>query len=363
MAVRIYVVGGAVRDALLNLPVRDRDYVVVGATPQDMLAQGFTPVGKDFPVFLHPKTHAEYALARTERKVAPGYKGFAFHANAAVTLEEDLLRRDLTINAIAQAEDGTLVDPYGGQEDIRRRVFRHVSPAFSEDPVRILRVARFAARFADFTIAPETLALMQQMVVDGETDALVPERVWQEMGRGLMEDTPSRMFAVLSDCGVLPRLMPEVASLLDGQALALLDRGAAAQLPLPARWMLVLHGLGSDSDAIRQLSDRLRAPSDCRDVALMGAREWRVISQAAQLTPDAMVALFDRCDAWRRAPRFLQTVDGAVVIAGDTAVKPVLERALAAAMSVEAGKIAKEVTPPEIPAAIRAARIAAISAM
>src|SRR5437763_824019 len=191
---KTYIVGGAVRDWLLGLPVQDRDHVVIGATPEQMVASGFRPVGKDFPVFLHPVTQEEYALARTERKTAPGYKGFVFHAAPDVSLEEDLVRRDLTINAIAQAEDGTLVDPFNGQRDLQARLFRHVSPAFAEDPVRILRVARFAARFTDFTVAPETNALMRQMVQAGEVDALVPERVWQELARGLMEQKPSRMF-------------------------------------------------------------------------------------------------------------------------------------------------------------------------
>jgi tRNA nucleotidyltransferase (CCA-adding enzyme) len=210
---RAYIVGGAVRDGLLGLPVQDHDWVVVGATPEDMLAQGFRPVGKDFPVFLHPDTQEEHALARTERKTAPGYRGFVFHTSPDVTLEEDLVRRDLTINAIARAEDGSLVDPYGGQRDLQARVFRHVSDAFAEDPVRILRVARFAARFPEFTVAPETNALMRRMVELGEVDALVAERVWQELARGLMEQTPSRMFDVLRGCGALARIMPELDAL------------------------------------------------------------------------------------------------------------------------------------------------------
>jgi len=210
---KTYVVGGAVRDAMLGLPVQDRDHVVVGATPEQMAALGFRAVGKDFPVFLHPDTQEEYALARTERKTAPGYKGFVFHAAADVTLEQDLVRRDLTINAMAQAEDGSIVDPFGGQKDLQARLFRHVSDAFIEDPVRILRVARFAARFTDFSVAPETNALMRRMVEDGEVDALVPERVWQELSRGLMEAKPSRMFGVLRDCGALARILPELDAL------------------------------------------------------------------------------------------------------------------------------------------------------
>lgn len=209
----IYQVGGAVRDALLGLPVQDRDWVVVGATPDELVAQGFLPVGKDFPVFLHPSSREEYALARTERKTAQGYRGFAVQAQSDVTLEEDLARRDLTINAMAQSSDGRLIDPYGGQADLQARVFRHVTAAFAEDPVRILRLARFAARFPDFSVVPETLALMRQMVDAGEVDALVPERVWQELSRGLMQARPSRMFEVLRSCGALARLLPEVERL------------------------------------------------------------------------------------------------------------------------------------------------------
>src|SRR5512133_2975541 len=210
---KAYVVGGAVRDALLGAPVNDRDWVVVGATPQQMIDAGFRPVGKDFPVFLHPQTHEEYALARTERKTGPGYGGFAVHAAPEVTLEEDLARRDLTINAIAKADDGSLTDPFHGVADLKARVLRHVGPAFVEDPVRVLRVARFAARFADFSLAPETQALMREIVERGEVDHLVAERVWQEIARGLMEKTPSRMFLTLRDCGALAHLLPEVDKL------------------------------------------------------------------------------------------------------------------------------------------------------
>ena len=210
---KTYVVGGAIRDELLGLPVVDRDHVVVGATPEEMVALGFRPVGRDFPVFLHPETHEEYALARTERKTAPGYHGFVFHASPEVSLEQDLARRDLTINAIAKSEDGILIDPYGGRQDLEARVLRHVSPAFVEDPVRVLRVARFFARFNDFVIAPETLALMRQLVVGGEVDHLVPERVWQELAKGLMEARPSRMIESLRHCGALARLLPELDAL------------------------------------------------------------------------------------------------------------------------------------------------------
>src|SRR5664279_3682472 len=205
-----YLVGGAVRDALLGRPIGDRDWVVVGADVATLQSAGYTPVGRDFPVFLHPQTREEHALARTERKTAPGYHGFEFHADPGVTLEDDLLRRDLTINAIAEDESGAIVDPHGGRRDLAAKVLRHVSPAFAEDPVRILRLARFAARFADFSVAPETEALMREMVRLGEVDALVPERVWQEVSRGLMETKPSRMFDVLRGSGALARVLPEV---------------------------------------------------------------------------------------------------------------------------------------------------------
>ncbi|MGZ5847321.1 MAG: multifunctional CCA addition/repair protein, partial [Ramlibacter sp.] len=245
-----YMVGGAVRDALLGLPVNDRDWVVVGATPQEMALAGYLPVGRDFPVFLHPETREEYALARTERKTGRGYHGFAFHAEPGVTLEDDLARRDLTINAMAQAADGRLIDPFHGQRDLQARVLRHVTDAFREDPVRILRLARFAARFAQFTVAPETTELMRDMVDAGEVDALVAERVWQELARGLMEPRPSRMFEVLRGCGALQRLLPEVDRLwgvpqraeyhpevdTGVHLMMVLDMSARLQAPLPVRF-------------------------------------------------------------------------------------------------------------------------------
>ncbi|MFY9510808.1 MAG: multifunctional CCA addition/repair protein, partial [Rubrivivax sp.] len=253
-----YTVGGAVRDALLGRPASDRDWVVVGSSPEALLAAGYKPVGKDFPVFLHPETGEEVALARTERKSAPGYHGFSFHADPGVTLEQDLARRDLTINAIAQAADGTLIDPYGGQRDIVAKVFRHVSAALVEDPVRLLRLARMAARWPDFTVAPETATLLQQMVAAGEIDALVPERVWQELSRGLMEQQPSRMFELLRGCGALARLLPEVDRLWGvpqppehhpevdtGLHLMLvLDQAAQLAAPLPVRYACLVHDLG-----------------------------------------------------------------------------------------------------------------------
>ena len=247
---KLYVVGGAVRDALLGLPAADRDWVAVGSTPEAMVAAGYRPVGRDFPVFIDPKTGEEIALARTERKTAPGYHGFAFHAEPTVSLEEDLSRRDLTINAIAQAEDGTLIDPFGGQRDLKAKVFRHVSPAFVEDPVRVLRLARLAARFTDFSVAPETQAMLLQIAASGELDALVSERVWQELSRGLMAAKPSRMFEVLRGCGALARLLPEVDRLwgvpqrpehhpeVDTgiHLMLVLDECARASSSLPVRW-------------------------------------------------------------------------------------------------------------------------------
>ena len=409
---KTYVVGGAVRDALLGLPVKDRDYVVVGATPEQMEALGFVAVGKDFPVFLHRQTHEEYALARTERKTAPGYAGFAFHATSDVTLEQDLQRRDLTINAIAQDEDGTLIDPYGGRADIQARVFRHVSPAFVEDPVRILRVARFAARFIDFSVAPETVALMRQMVDAGEVDALVAERVWQEISRGLAEAKPSRMFSVLQDCGALARILPELQGLvgvslpepLTGtseprhgkgadcfmHALRVLDVAADHNLPLATRFAVLMPHLGLASinlaalpqalaaDArgvaiVEQLCKRLRLPHEVRDLAIIVAREHAAVARASTMPAADMVKLLERCDAFRKPARFMALLDvcecfDAQDPAADFPQKPLLRNALSIAQSVNAGDIAAEVTrnSPErasekIPDAIHAARVQAVS--
>jgi tRNA nucleotidyltransferase (CCA-adding enzyme) len=245
--VKIYEVGGAVRDELLGLPVKDRDYVVVGATPEEMIQLGYRPVGKDFPVFLHPETHEEHALARTERKTARGYHGFEFYSAPDVTLEQDLARRDLTINAIARDEDGSLVDPFDGAEDLSAGILRHVGPAFVEDPVRILRAARFAARFG-FDIAPETFELMRAMVENGEVDALVPERVWQELARGLMEKRPSRMFEVLQEVGALEKVTPEIGALFGNReeaqaALDALDVAAENDTPLEVRFAALARAL------------------------------------------------------------------------------------------------------------------------
>ena len=271
---KIYEVGGAVRDGMLGRPVQDRDYVVVGATPEQMVDLGYQPVGRDFPVFLHPQTREEHALARTERKSGRGYKGFTVQASPTVTLEEDLARRDLTINAMARDASGALIDPFGGEADLRLGVLRHVSPAFEEDPVRILRVARFAARFG-FSVAEDTMALMRRMVEVGEADHLVPERVWQEIARGLMEDRPSAMFDVLAECGALARVAPEWEHVLDprrdtgARALAVIDRAAAQAAPLTVRFAL---GGMRAGDATGSLCTRLRTPTDCRDLALLCVR-------------------------------------------------------------------------------------------
>src|SRR4051812_10948724 len=257
-----YIVGGAVRDALLGLPAGDRDWVVVGASPQQLIASGFLPVGKDFPVFLHPQTREEYALARTERKTAAGYHGFVFHAEPSVTLEQDLARRDLTINAMAQDPQGRIIDPFGGQHDLKARVLRHVTDAFREDPVRILRLARFAARFSTFNVAPETLQLMRGMVDAGEVDALVAERVWQELARGLMERNPARMFEVLRECGALARLLPEIDTRWDAALARVLGEAARRDAPLPVRFACAVHRLGNE---LRGVCERLRVPTECRE--------------------------------------------------------------------------------------------------
>jgi len=357
-----YVVGGAVRDALLGLPVQDRDWVVVGATPEQMAAQGFRPVGKDFPVFLHPKTQEEYALARTERKTAPGYHGFVFHTSPAVRLEDDLVRRDLTINAMARADDGSIVDPYGGRQDLQDRIFRHVSDAFAEDPVRILRLARFAARFADFRVADSTNALMRRMVADGEVDALVAERVWQELARGLMENTPSRMFAVLRDCGALARILPEIDALWHTPVLALLDGAAARGLALPPRCAVLM--LDMDPAAIVALCQRLRVPVDCRDLAVMTARERETLGQALALSAEQLVTLFERADGFRKPERFAQMLLAAACAAPDGAYPqaPHLLRALEAARGVNAGEVAARCADDRarIPHAVHAARVTAV---
>lgn len=399
---KTYVVGGAVRDELLSLPVQDRDWVVVGATPEEMLAAGFRPVGKDFPVFLHPQTQEEYALARTERKTAPGYAGFAFHAAPDVTLEEDLARRDLSINAIAKADDGALIDPYGGQADLAARVFRHVGPAFVEDPVRILRVARFAARFTEFSVAPETLTLMAEMVASGEVDALVPERVWQEIARGLMAEQPSRMFAVLRECGALKRLLPELDRLwgvpqraeyhpeIDTgvHVMMVVDTAARCGHELPVRFAALLHDLGKGTTPKEEwprhiahelrsvklaesVCARLKVPADCRDLAVLAARYHGDIHRAEELRPDTIVRLFEKTDALRRPQRFEQLLqacaadfNGRLGWEDRAYTAPArLRRALVAVQAVPAGDIARGCADPaQIPERIHAARVEAVRA-
>ena len=368
--VRSFVVGGAVRDELLGRPVSDRDHVVVSATPEDMLAQGFRPVGKDFPVFLHPDTHEEYALARTERKTAPGYHGFVFHTSPDVTLEDDLVRRDLTINAMARADDGSIVDPYGGQADLKDRIFRHVSGAFAEDPVRILRVARFAARFPDFSVHDSTNALMRGMVEAGEVDALVPERVWQELSRGLMEERPSRMFAVLRDCGALARILPELDA--DARTMRVVDDAARQAQPLEVRFAALAHDLGVEQ--VARVAKRLKAPNECRDLALMTAREHETVGHALRLEAGATVTLLERCDAFRKPQRFAQMLLACECAARgraehptglqDYPQRPHLLRALEAARAVNAGEVAARHAGQRdrIPEAVHAARVAAVEA-
>ncbi len=331
---KVYAVGGAVRDELLGLPVKDRDYVVVGATPEQMIELGYRPVGRDFPVFLHPQTHEEYALARTERKSGRGYRGFEVYAAPDVTLEDDLARRDLTINAMARAEDGTLIDPFHGADDIRARVLRHVGPPFIEDPVRVLRVARFAARLG-FDIAPETMDLMRQMVDNGEVDHLVAERVWQEISRGLMTPHPARMFEALRQCGALARILPEVDRLFGvpqpAQHHPEIDTGehvmralqCAVQRdePLAVRFALLVHDLGKGTTPpdqwpqhigheartlplIEVLCERIRVPAECRELALAVARWHTHVHRALELRAETILKVLEQCDAFRRAERF-----------------------------------------------------------
>ena len=367
---KIYVVGGAVRDRLLGLPVSDRDHVVVGATIDDMLAQGFKPVGRDFPVFLHPVTHEEYALARTERKVAPGYAGFVFHADPQVTLEEDLARRDLSINAIAEDETtGTIVDPFSGRADLERRVFRHVSAAFVEDPVRILRVARFAARFTDFTIDPETLALMRTMVANGEVDALVPERVWQELARGLMERRPSRMIETLTESRAWSRLFPRVD--LGREALTALDRSAEKGLGIDARFAVMMSAT-RDRTIESSLGAASAAPRSARDLARLLCDEGPTLAEAGRHAPlpssaDPITLAMERADAFRRPGRFGEVLAALGATMEDDAAARLIERlgaALGTARAVDAGAIAREeqFDAARIGLRLHAARLAAVTA-
>ncbi|VTU14199.1 Multifunctional CCA protein [Variovorax sp. SRS16] len=413
-----YLVGGAIRDALLGQPGSDRDWVVVGATPEQMAARGFLPVGRDFPVFLHPETREEYALARTERKSAPGYRGFVIHAAPDVTLEEDLARRDLTINAIAlpaeKVRDGEglapqhddLIDPFHGQRDLKHRQLRHVTDAFREDPVRILRVARFAARFDDFSVAPETMALMREMVDAGEADALVPERVWQELARGLMEAKPSRMFELLRECGALAVLLPEVDRLwgvpqraeyhpevdTGVHLMMVLDMAARLEAPMPVRFACLVHDLGKGTTPaevlprhigheqrsarlLRVVCDRWRVPVEVRELADVVAREHGNIHRSGELKAAALLRLLERCDAIRKPERFGQALlacecDARGRLGFEDSAYPQRERliaALRAAQSVETEPIARAALQagqigPKIGEAIAHARVAAIAA-
>ncbi len=332
---KVYQVGGAVRDQLLGLKIKDIDYVVVGSTPAAMEAAGYKAVGKDFPVFLHPITHEEYALARTERKTAKGYKGFQIHATPDVTLEQDLARRDFTMNAIAQTAEGELIDPFHGVQDIQHKVLRHVSDAFVEDPVRILRAARFLARFSEFTVAPETMRLMTEMVANGEVDALVPERVWQELAKGLMEAKPSRMFELLRDCGALEKILPELNRLWGVPQPALhhpeidtgvhvmmvIDYAAKQQFSLPVRYAALMHDLGKGTTPkeilprhigheersvhlLKDISKRLRIPNDCKELAHLVAKFHGKLHQALKMRPDTLLDFLIETDAIRQAQRF-----------------------------------------------------------
>ena len=408
-----YLVGGAVRDALMGLPVHDRDWVVVGSTPEAMGAAGFVPVGRDFPVFLHPQTHEEYALARTERKTAPGYRGFVVHAAPEVTLVQDLARRDLTINAMAAppAADGRLPDlqaiedPFGGRSDLQARVLRHTSDAFSEDPVRILRVARFAARFPDFSVAEATLSLMRAMVDGGEVQHLVPERIWQELAKGLMTQHPARMLEVLRSCGALRAVLPEVDGLWGvpqspehhpevdtGVHLGLvLDAAAAADAPLAVRFACLGHDLGKAGTdptqwprhighegrsvrALQALCKRLRVPQVCAELAEVVAREHGNVHRSADLGPEAVLRLLERCDAFRKPARFADVLLACQCDARGRLGRshdgypqaPRLSAALQAAQSVDSAGVAEAAMAagakgPEVGWALARARVQAIS--
>ncbi|MBC7916425.1 MAG: multifunctional CCA addition/repair protein [Rhodoferax sp.] len=407
---KTWLVGGAVRDGLMGLPVKDRDWVVVGATVQHMLDAGYTPVGRDFPVFLHPQTKEEYALARTERKSAPGYRGFVVHASPDVTLEEDLARRDLTINSIAVCADSTgvtsqIIDPFGGQADIAARVLRHVTPAFREDPVRILRVARFAARFGDFHVASETLVLMREMVDSGEVDHLVAERVWQELSTALMEPWPARFFDVLRDCGALQKLLPELDRLwgvpqspehhpeidCGVHVMLVLQMAAQLQAPLAVRFAALTHDLGKGTTPadvlprhighearsvrlLHALCERMRVPNECAELAEVVAREHGNIHRSGDLRADALLRLLERCDALRKPERFAQVLLACECDArGRAGLQdsnyPQRERlylALQRAMAVATNSIAAHAqsmgaSGPQIGEKVRQARVAAVA--
>ena len=399
-SIQTYIVGGAVRDELLGLAVKDQDYVVVGSTPEAMEVAGFKPVGKDFPVFLHPKTHQEYALARTERKTGLGYKGFVVHASPDVTLVEDLARRDLTINAIAKAENGQLIDPFNGLADIQSKTLRHVSDAFAEDPVRILRAARFAARFTDFNVAPETILLMQSMVAAGEVDALVAERVWQEIAKGLMETKPSRMFDVLRECGALKKILPELDALwgvpqpaqhhpeIDTglHVMMVIDYAAKQNFSLPIRFAALMHDLGKGTapkemlprpighevrslSLLKEVSKRLRIPNDCKELAQIVAKFHGKLHQSSQMRPDTLLAFLMELDAVRQPARFKDFLKACEADSRgrtgledcETPAADLMQKVLKAALSIDAGIIAKQYSEAEkIKIAIFEARLQAV---
>lgn len=399
-SIQTYIVGGAVRDELLGLAVEDQDYVVVGSTPEAMEVAGFKPVGKDFPVFLHPKTHQEYALARTERKTGLGYKGFVVHASPDVTLVEDLARRDLTINAIAKAENGQLIDPFNGLADIQSKTLRHVSDAFAEDPVRILRAARFAARFTDFNVAPETILLMQSMVAAGEVDALVAERVWQEIAKGLMETKPSRMFDVLRECGALKKILPELDALwgvpqpaqhhpeIDTgiHVMMVIDYAAKQNFSLPIRFAALMHDLGKGTtpkemlprpighevrslSLLKEVSKRLRIPNDCKELAQIVAKFHGKLHQSSQMRPDTLLAFLMELDAVRQPARFKDFLKACEADSRgrtgledcETPAADLMQKVLKAVLSIDAGIIAKQYSEAEkIKIAIFEARLQAV---
>ncbi|MFM1869758.1 MAG: hypothetical protein RLY99_502 [Pseudomonadota bacterium] len=341
---KTYVVGGAIRDELLGLPVKDLDYLVVGATPEEMIAKGFRPVGQDFPVFLHPDTCAEYALARTERKTAPGYKGFIFHADEHVTLEEDLARRDLTINAMAREIDsngvvvGSLIDPFGGQKDLQDKLFRHVGDAFVEDPVRLLRVARFAARFPSFGVAPNTLKLLKEIGQSGELDALVKERVWQEFSKGLLSEKPSRMLDVLDAIEVFEKFFPSDLLLKSNRKFFdYIDQSKSLNFNLQQRCAVLLCGL--DAEIINAWSAKWGIPSDCRDYALLGHELHQKIELGLSKA-EGVLQILDRVDVWRKPDRFNELID-VIKLIGDSA--ELLMKGYIAAKKVNVSDIAASV--------------------
>jgi len=400
----IYLVGGAVRDALLGRPITERDYVVVGSTPEQMVEQGFKPVGSDFPVFLHPKTHEEYALARTERKSGTGYGGFTFYTSPDLTLEEDLIRRDLTVNAMAQAEDGTLFDPFNGQADLSARVLRHVSPAFAEDPLRVLRVARFAARYAPlgFTVAPETMAFMQQLADSGELSSLTPERIWKETERALGEDRAEVYFQVLRDCGALKVLIPEVDAMFGVpqrpqhhpeidtgiHTMMALQRACEYGFSTQVRFATLLHDLGKaltpedewprhvqheerGLSPVREVCNRLKVPSSFRDLAEIVCREHLMCHRVLDLRPGTVWRLLQRIDVLRKPERVEEYIQSCLCDARgrlgmetrDYPQADYLRVAMIAVRKVRAADLPRNLKGLSIGEALVAARIEAITAL